>query len=204
MELFFSPLSCSLASRITMYEAGLPATFTRVDGKTKTTADGRNYLEINPRGQVPCIKTSDGEFLTENVSVLEFIAEQAPKAGLIPSGMERTRMRKWLGFVNSELHVSALGLMFSSRASDETKAYAATRAKEAFKHLDNHLAGREWLAGSFSVADIYLAVVSNWTQALPIKLDDYPNVLAHQKRVFSRPAAGKALAEEAALYRAAA
>jgi glutathione S-transferase len=204
MELFFSPLSCSLASRITMYEAGLPATFTRVDGKTKTTADGRNYLEINPRGQVPCIKTSDGEVLTENVSVLEYIAEQAPKAGLVPTGMERTRVRKWLGFVNSELHVSALGLMFSGRASDETKAYAAMRAKEAFAHVDKHLAGREWLTGSFSVADIYLAVVSNWTQALPINLADYPNVQAHQKRVFSRPAAGKALGEEAALYRAAA
>jgi glutathione S-transferase len=94
--------------------------------------------------------------------------------------------------------------MFSSRASDETKAYAATRAREAFQHLDKHLAGREWLTSSFTVADIYLAVVSNWTQALPIKLADYPNVQAHQKRVFSRPAAGKAVAEEAALYRAAA
>lgn len=204
MELFFSPLSCSLASRITLYEAGLPATFTRVDGKTKTTADGRNYLEINPRGQVPCIATGDGEYLTENVSVLEYIAEQAPKSGLIPSGMEHTRMRKWLGFVNSELHVSALGLMFASSASDETKAYAAARAKEAFAHLDKHLAGREWLTGSFTVADIYLAVVSNWTQALPINLADYPNVQAHQKRVFSRPAAGKAFAEEVQLYRAAA
>jgi glutathione S-transferase len=204
MELFFSPLSCSLASRITMYEAGVPAIFTRVDGKTKTTADGRNYLEINPRGQVPCIKTGEGEYLTENVSVLEYIAEQAPKAGLIPTGMERTRMRKWLGFVNSELHVSALGLMFSSRASDETKAYAAARAKEAFAHVDKHLAGREWLTASFTVADIYLAVVANWTQALPIDLADYPNVLAHQKRVFSRPAAGKAVAEELQLYRAAA
>ncbi len=53
MELFFTPLSCALASRITMYEAGIPATFTRIDSQTKTTPDGRNYLEINPRGQVP-------------------------------------------------------------------------------------------------------------------------------------------------------
>jgi glutathione S-transferase len=94
--------------------------------------------------------------------------------------------------------------MFSSSASDETKAFAAERAKRAFEHLDKHLAGREWLTDTFTVADAYLAVVSNWTQALPIKLDAYPNVLAHQRRVFSRPAAGKAVAEEVALYRAAA
>lgn len=204
MELFFSPLSCSLASRITMYEAGLPATYTRVDGKTKTTADGRNYLEINPRGQVPAIRTNEGEILTENVSVLEYLADQAPKAGLAPFGIERTRMRKWLGFINSELHVSALGLMFSSRTSDATKADAAERARKAFEHVNKHLAGREWLTDSFTVADIYLAVVSNWTQALPVKLDAYPNIQAHQKRVFSRSAAGKAVAEELALYRAAA
>jgi glutathione S-transferase len=113
-------------------------------------------------------------------------------------------MRKWLGLINSELHVSALGHMFSSRASDDTKAFAAARAREAFAHIDKHLAGREWLTGSFTVADVYLAVVSNWTQSLPIRLADYPNVLAHQKRVFSRPAAAKAVAEEVALYRAAA
>jgi glutathione S-transferase len=204
MELFFSPLSCSLASRIALYEAGLPADYTRVDGKTKTTDDGRNYLDINPRGQVPALKIEGGEVLTENVSVLQYLGELAPAAGLVPSSsIERVRMRKWLGFINSELHVSALGLMFSSRASDATKADAAERARHALAHLDKHLAGREWLTGSFTVADAYLAVVSNWTQALRVKLDAYPNVLAHQKRVFTRPAARRAMTEEAALYQTA-
>ncbi len=204
MELFYSPLSCSLASRITLYEAGLYAEYTRVDGKTKTTSDGRNYLDINPRGQVPALKIDGGEVLTENVSVLQYLGELAPAAGLVPeNGMERARMRKWLGFINSELHVSALGLMFSSRASDASKADAADRARQALVHVEKHLAGRQWLTDSFTVADAYLAVVSNWTQALPVKLDGFPNVLAHQKRVFARPAAMRAVSEEAALYRAA-
>ena len=58
-------------------------------------------------------------------------------------------------------------------------------------------------ADQFTVADAYLAVVSNWTRALPIDLKSFPNVEAHQKRVFARPAAGKAVAEEFALYQAA-
>ena len=204
MELFFSPLSCSLASRITMYEAGLPATFTRVDGKTKTTADGRNYLDINPRGQVPCIKTKEGEYLTENVSVLEYLADLAPNAKLAPSGIERTRMRKWLGFVNSELHVGALGAILSRTAPAEAKSYAMERANKALAHVDAYLAGRQWLTEAYSVADIYLAVVANWLQATPIKLEEFPNIAALQKRVFARPAAAKALGEELELYRAAA
>lgn len=204
MELFFSPLSCSLASRIALYEADLPATFTRVDNKTQTTADGRNYLAINPRAQVPCVKTHEGEYLTENVSILEYLAELSPETKLAPSGMERTRMRKWLGLVNSELHVGALGAILSSKAPADAKSYAMDRANKALAHIDKHLAGRQWLIDSYTVADIYLAVVANWLQATPIKLSDFPNIAAHQKRVFSRPAAAKAVGEEVALYRAAA
>lgn len=203
MELYFSPLSCSLASRITMYEAGIPATYTRVDGKTKTTADGKNYLEVNPRGQVPALRIEGDEVLTENVSVLEYLADQNPKAGLAPLGIDRTRMRKWLGFVNSELHVGAAAALFSSAASDDMKAYSADRMRKAFAHVNRHLEGRQWLTDGFSVADIYLAVVANWTQALPVKASEFPNVEAHMKRVFARPAA-KAVGEELALYRAAA
>ena len=204
MELFFRPLSCALASRIALYEAGLPATFTRVDGKTHKTPDGRNYLDINPRGQVPVIRTDDGEYLTENVSILEFIADLKPEAKLAPFGMDRTRMRKWLSFVNGEIHVANMSPILSKTTSDEVRTYAVERAKKALSHIDGYLAGRQWLTDAYSVADIYLAVVSNWLQATPIKLADYPNIAALQKRVFARPAAAKAVGEELELYRAAA
>jgi glutathione S-transferase len=204
MELFFTPLSCALASRITMYEAGIPATFTRVDSKTKTTTDGRNFLAINPRGQVPVIQTKDGEILTENVAILEYLAELKPDAKLAPEGMDRTRMRKWLSFVNSEIHVANMSPILSKTTSDEVRTYAVERARKALAHANAHLEGRQWLTESFSVADIYLAVVSNWLQATPIKLSDFPNIAAHQKRVFSRPAAAKAVGEEVELWRAAA
>jgi glutathione S-transferase len=201
MDLYFSPLACSLASRIALYEADLPATFLQV--KHKKTPDGLDFLAINPRGQVPALRMDDGEVLTENVAVLEYIADIKPEARLAPEGHERVRMRKWLGLINSEVHVGALGSVLSSATPAEVKAYAIERASKALAHIDAHLAGREWLTSAFSVADAYLATVTNWLQATPMKLADYPNLLAHQKRVFSRPAAGKALVEEVALYRAA-
>lgn len=204
MELFFSPLSCALASRIALYEAGIPATFTRVDSAKKATADGRNFLEINPRAQVPVIKTDDGEYLTENVSILEYIADLKPEAKLAPHGIDRTRMRKWLSFVNGEIHVANMSPILSKTSSDEVRGYAVERAKKALAHVDGYLAGRQWLTEQYSVADIYLAVVSNWLQATPIRLADYPNIAALQRHVFSRPAASKAVGEELELWRAAA
>lgn len=201
MDLYFSPLACSLASRIALYEAGVPANFVNV--KSKKTPDGRDFTEINARGQVPALRMDDGEVLTENVAVLEYIADLKPEAKLAPQGRERVRMRKWLALINSEIHVGALGPVLSSGTPPEARAYAIERATRALKHIDAALAGREWLTDTFTVADGYLATVSNWLQATPIRLADFPNLEAHQKRVFSRPAAGKALGEELALYRAA-
>jgi glutathione S-transferase len=202
MDLYFAPLACSLASRIALYEAGVTAAYLRV--KDKKTPDGKDYYAVNSRGQVPALRTDDGELLTENVAVLEFIADLNPAARLAPSGLERVRMRKWLALINSELHVSLLGPMLSPRTPDAVKDHLKEKALATFGWIDSQLGGRTWLTDQFSVADAYLAVVSNWTQALPIDLKQYPNVAAHKDRVFARPAAGKALAEEAALYRAAA
>ena len=202
MDLYFSPLACSLASRIALYEAGLPANYVRV--KDKKTPDGDDFLDINARGQVPALRLDDGEVLTENVSVLEYIADLKPEARLAPEGRERVRMRKWLGLINSEVHVGALGPVLSPATPADAKAYAIERARKALGHIDAHLAGREWLTDSFTVADAYLATVSNWLQATPVSLTDFANVAAHQRRVFMRPAAGRAVAEEVALYRAAA
>jgi glutathione S-transferase len=201
MDLYFSPLACSLASRIALYEAGLPANYVRI--KDKKTPEGRDYHEINARGQVPALRMDDGEVLTENVAVLEYIADLKPEAKLAPEGRERARMRKWLGLINSEIHVGALGPVLSASTPAEAKTYAIERATKALAHIDAALAGREWLTSSYTVADAYLATVTNWLQATPIKLADYPNLLEHQRRVFARPAAGKALVEEVALYRAA-
>ena len=202
MDLYFSPLACSLASRIALYEAGLPATYVRV--KDKKTPDGHDYLAINSRGQVPALRTDDGELLTENVAVLEYIADLKPQASLAPEGRERVRMRKWLALINSELHVSLLGPMLSAKTPEATKAHLKDKALATLAWIDKQLEGRTWLTGQFTVADAYLAVVANWTQALPIDLKQFPNIAAHKDRVFARPAAGKALAEEFALYRAAA
>lgn len=201
MDLYFSPLACSLASRIALYEAGLPATYIKV--KDKTTPDGKDFHAINSRGQVPALRTDDDELITENVAVLEYIADLAPAAKLAPSGRERVRMRKWLGLINSELHVGVLGVMLSPETPDATKAFLREKALNTFAWLDRELEGRTWLTDQFTVADAYLAVVANWTRALPIDLKSFPNVEAHQKRVFARPAAGKAVAEEFALYQAA-
>src|SRR5690349_20170579 len=46
MDLYFSPMACSLASRIALYEAHADTRFIEVDPKTKRTLHGEDYLNI--------------------------------------------------------------------------------------------------------------------------------------------------------------
>src|ERR1700687_676096 len=98
MDLYFSPLACSLATRIALYEAGADATYLEVDPKTKIVQnDGSNFREVNPLGLVPTLRTDDGIVLTENAAILQYVADRFPQAGISTvSGMARSRLHQCL------------------------------------------------------------------------------------------------------------
>lgn len=204
MDVYYSPLACSLASRIALYEAGAEARFHRVDTKAGRTDDGEDYRAINPKGLVPAIRTPEGEVLTENAAVLQYIADAHPAARLAPQGFQRHRLQQWLNFIASELHKYVFTPLLSPRHDAAAKALARENAAERFAYLNDHLTGREWLLDEFSVADAYLAAVLNWAQAVQLDLDGYPAVIAYRDRLRARPAVARALGEEFAEYRKAA
>jgi glutathione S-transferase len=203
VELYFAPLACSLASRIALYEAGADARFNRVDTKAGRTADGADYRRINPKGLVPALKTEDGEVLTENAAILQYIADRFPDADLAPTGFERYRLQQWLSFVGSELHKLVFQPLLSPKYDEGAKTLARSLAEERLGYLNEHLEGREYLLDRFSVADAYLAAVLNWTQAVKLDLAPYPAIVAYRTRLQARPALARAVGEERALYQAA-
>ncbi|MBW8843669.1 MAG: glutathione S-transferase [Burkholderiales bacterium] len=201
MELFFSPMACSLASRIVLYEVGADARFTQVDGKAKRTLDGRDYWQINAMGQVPALRTLEGWLLTENAAVLQYLAEAWPQAGLLPAEADaRARVRQWLAFIATELHKAVFVPLLDSKASADVKAYSMARAALRLGVLEAHLQRHEHLEGSYGIADIYLAVVLNWAPYAGVNLADWPAVKAFHRRIGQRDAVARALREEFALY----
>ena len=203
MDLYFSPLACSMASRVVFYEAGEDANFIRVDTAAGRTADGADYAAINPMGLVPALRTDDGEVLTENTAILQYLGERFPQAGLLGEGFDRARVAQWLGFIGTELHASVFHTLFSRTASAETKAFTHAEAVKRMSRLEAHLAGRTWLLDRFTVADAYLAVVLNWAQFVQLDLTAYPNIAAFLDRARARPSIAKALGDEMAIRQAA-
>jgi glutathione S-transferase len=201
MDLYFAPLACSMATRIALYEAGGEARYLEVDTKAKRLLAGGDYLAINPHGYVPALRTDDGEVLTENAAILQYVAGLFPKAGLAPpEGRERVRLQTWLSFIGSELHKGLFSPLLDSKATDGAKAFAMQRYRPRLDYLNTYLTGREFLLDRFSIADAYLTVVLNWSRATAIDFEAWPALKSYFDRMRRRPAIARAFAEEGALY----
>lgn len=204
MELYFSPMACSLASRISLYEAGADdARFIEVDPKTKRTLSDEDYLQIYPLGLVPLVRLDDGSLLSENAAILQYVAARYPQAGLAPrDNIERAYLQQWLCFIGTELHKGLFIPLFDQKAPDGTRAHTLKKYESRLNYLDNHLTGREFLLDRFGVADAYLYTILNWTVPTRVDLTRWPAIKAYHERLQKRSSVAKAFQEEFALYRA--
>jgi glutathione S-transferase len=198
MDLYFSPGACSLASHITLLEAGLPFNLKRADTKTKKLEDGSDYYAINSKGAVPALKLDNGQVLTEGVAIMQFLADQKPDSGLVPKNgtFERYRVQEWLNYVTSEVHKS-FSPLWNPTADPAVKEYASANLFKKFDWLDSQLKGKKYLTGdTFTVADAYLFTIVNWTNFLGIDLGKWPALKEYQARVAARPKVQEAMTAE--------
>jgi glutathione S-transferase len=205
MDLYFSPLACSMATRIALYEAGAAANYLEVDPKTKVVQnDGSDFYQVNPLALVPTLRTDDGLVLTENAAILQYVADRFPQAGIATaSGMKRSQLHQWLCFIGTELHKGLFVPMLDKKAPPDMKTYILGKGLSRLDYLEKYLTGREFLLDHFSVADAYLVTVINWTMATPpIELAKWPSAKAYYERLRARPSIARAIAEEFTLYQA--
>src|SRR5262245_57743494 len=103
MKLYYSPLACSLADHIALIEAGVPFERESVDLKTKWTASGADFNDVTPKDYVPALVLNNGEILTENIAILDWLAAKHPVLG-VPGNLGRTRVLEALAFISTEVH----------------------------------------------------------------------------------------------------
>jgi glutathione S-transferase len=207
MQLYFAPMTCSLATRITLYEAGLGATFHQVVLASKQLASGEDYFAINPKGQVPALRLEDGRLLTEGPAVLQYVADLAPESGLAPVGgtLERYELQMWLNYISSEIHKQIFYVIFRPDYPEESRAFVReVIAPAKYDFLSEHLRARPYLVGDrFTIADAYLLTTLNWAQPGGIELTRWPVLVQYQQQMLQRPAVARAVAEERSLRKAA-
>jgi glutathione S-transferase len=200
MKLYFSPGACSLSPHIVLLEAGLEFTSERVDLREKKTAGGDDYRAINPKGYVPALVLDDGSLLSEGPAIVQYLADLAPGAALLPPVGEAARYQviAWLNYISAELHKN-FGPLFNPAATDDMKAHARKMLALRLEYVASQLGNREYLETRFSVADAYLFTVLGWADFVQLSLEDWPVLGEYRARVAARPAVQQALREEGLL-----
>jgi len=189
VQLYYMKGACSLASYISLNEAGIKFDAVEIDHETHKTRDGEDLNAINGKGYVPVLRLDSGAILTENVAVLSYIGDLNPAAKLAPPAgtFDRYRLLEFLAYIASEVHKS-FGPLFDPQSGEEVKRFARGNLNKRLAWLEKALGSKPFLLGTqFCVADAYLYVVLSWTSRVDIDLAQWPALKAHNERVGTRP-----------------
>lgn len=201
MKLYYLPGACSLADHIVLEWTGLPYEAAAVPRDELKGA----FLKINPAGSVPALQLADGAVITQNLAILDYLANLAPEAGLCGDGtpLSRARVIRWAAFLNADVHKNfsplfALGRhVDGEQAQQSLKEKALTRLRDQFEQLDAQLGANTWLVDDRrSIADPYLFVVLRWAHAMGVDLSDLDNLARFFKHMQADAGVKAALKDE--------
>lgn len=193
IDLHTAPTPNGWKASVALEELGLPYTVHSVDlmkGEQKTA----DFLKLNPNGRIPVIvdREADDFAVFESGAILIYLAEKTGR--LLPSDLKgRSRVIQWLMF-----QMGGLGPMMGQ--ANVFYRYLPEKIPTAIQRyqgetarllgvLDAHLAGNEYLAGEYSIADI-----ANWCWARTaawsgVDREPFPHLNRWLAQIAERPAA---------------
>lgn len=196
LTLYYAPGACSQAPHIVLHETGLAHSSVPVDLRAKTTADGGDYLAINPKGAVPALALDNGEVLTENAVILQYIGDRAALGDMLPGlgDFRRYRVLEWVNFITTELHKS-FGPLFRPDASDDVKSFAKALVSDKLDYVEREFKGPYLMGKDITLPDAYLFVITGWTEKF-LGLDRWPRLAEFRETMKQRPSVQEVLAVE--------
>jgi glutathione S-transferase len=191
LHLYYAPISCSLVPYVGLLEAGARFDVTVVDF-SRGAHLGEEYLRLNPKHAVPVL-TIDGEALTENVAILQWIAATYPQAQLLPGdGLRRFKAIAFLAWCASGIHPhltpNALPQRYCDLPDSEESVRRCARKllREKFQMAEDVLGDREWFCGDYSLADVYFFWCFRRATIFRVELSEFAHCQAHLERMYER------------------
>lgn len=189
-----------LRVRWALEEAGLPYKVNSVSFRDRN----EEHFSSQPFGQVPWL--TDGDIkIFESGAVLLHLAERSEK--LMPTDSQsRSEVTQWIFAALNSVEMASLPWSLY-KFSDDTTETPGRKHLDNFlnarlKHMESVLAEREWLVGSFSVADILMADVLRLVDRFD-GLVEFPSCRDYVSRATARPAFKKAYDDQMAHFAAA-
>ncbi len=202
MKLMYSPGSCALGIHLLLEEIGKPYEIELVNLREGAQFQAL-FTAVNPKSKVPTLVRDDGSVLTEFPAIAFWLARSNPGAKLLPEDIDsQARVLEAMDYVVATMHMQGFTRIFrpgnfSPNPADEEAVKA--RGREIFDKgmgiMDKALAGRDYVAGAFSIADAALFYVEFWGAAR-LQMQLPPNCAAHYRRMLARPAVQRMMQQE--------
>ena len=202
LKLFHSPGACSLVPHIALEEAGADYEPVRV-----MLAEGEHlkpeYLAINPHARVPALATDQGT-ITENVAILNYLADRFGAAGSVPRGDDyvAAKCNELLGWFASSVHISFAQIWRAARFTDDESIHPQIQlgGRQALEKQFAEIEGKcgdGWLVGDrFTAADSYALIFFRWARRIGMDMAAYPGWAALNQRLLAEASVQRAVAHE--------
>ena len=142
-----------------------------------------DLVRQNPYGKVPVLVDGDG-VIYESAIVNEYLEEKFPHVRLMPSDpLVRSKARIWIDFMNTRVHPAASDLQH-----DRNLEKAGEKMQQHLQTLDKEIAGKDYLVGEYSLADITFIPFYTRRERYKVVIDDnYPNLKRWGESLIARP-----------------
>lgn len=200
MKLFYTKAACSLVIRIVLHELSLSFESESVDLAAKKTETGADFLQINSKGAVPALLLDNGEVITENVVIQQYLADEYHASQLLPplGDLQRYRILEILNYITTDIH-KTFGFMFNAKLMQGSGIQDTLKQilQHKFHYLAQKLAQHAYVAGdNYTLPDAYLFVMLLWSKKF--HLFDQLDTVFHEyfAKLLQRQAIKQALQEE--------
>jgi glutathione S-transferase len=185
----------TLRTSAVAFELGFEPEIVNVDisrGENRTP----EYLRLNPNGKVPTLVDGD-VVIWESRAINAYLAALRPEADLNPAEpARRAIVDQWSYWQAMQLGPAMQRVAFEpvqkklfgrGEADEAAIAGEVKTTAELLAILDAALAGREWIAGTLSLADFALATTFMYRKPARLGVEAFANVTAWITRLESRP-----------------
>jgi len=196
MKLYSGPLSMFGAkAEIAAREKGLDFELVMVPFEMATLYQPKHpeVLRINPKRQVPVLVDDDLEIF-DSTQIFEYLETIRPEPALWPAEPKARARARLLEHKSDEVYFPPIiRLMGLQKTPDDPTAVEARAAALAYyDEMERTIDGQDWLAGTYSYADIAFYMAQLFGARMTAPMDDrHPRLLAWRDRMSARPAVAR-------------
>jgi glutathione S-transferase len=193
MKLYSGPLSMFGAkAEIAAREKGIAVDLVMVPFEMATLYSPKHpeVLRINPRRQVPVLVDGDLEIF-DSTQIFEYFETIRPEPALWPAEPRARARARLLEHKSDEVYFPPIVRLMGWQNTPDDPAAVEARAvaMAVYDEMERVIGGQEWLAGSYSYADIAFYMAQLFGARMTAPMDErHPRLQAWRDRMSGRPA----------------